>query len=155
MYVQSAFLTSPLDEEVYVEHPPSFARQGQEMKLFRLKKALYGLKQTPIVWKKKIDVFLVEIGLLKCTYEHRVYIKNGVESNCLIVCLYMDNLLVTRNNENDIEYFKSKMMQQFEMIDLGLLSNFLCIEFQRTTHDIIMHQTKYASDLLLRFNMSN
>jgi len=45
------------------------------------------------------------------------------------------------------------MFDEFEMSDLGKLNYFLGIEFTNTVHGLIMHQTKYARDLLKRFKM--
>lgn len=40
----------------------------------------------------------------------------------IIVCLYVDDLLVTGSNRSEIEKFKERMESEFEMIDLGILS---------------------------------
>ncbi|RDX67453.1 Copia protein, partial [Mucuna pruriens] len=45
------------------------------------------------------------------------------------------------------------MMNEFEMSDLRLLFYFLGIEFEMTRYGMVMHQTKYAKDLLKRLNM--
>lgn len=45
--VKSAFLQGDLKEEVYVQQPLGFVRQGEEEKVYKLYKALYGLKQAP------------------------------------------------------------------------------------------------------------
>lgn len=55
----------------------------------------------------------------------------GGRSNLLIVCLYVDDLLVTASSEPEITSFKQSMMREFEMTDLGELSYFLGIEFKR------------------------
>lgn len=58
-------------------------------------------------------------------YENGVYLKVlkvVTSTNFLIVCLYVDNLLVIENNEWEIKEFKKKMVKGFEMSDLGLLS---------------------------------
>lgn len=44
-------------------------------------------------------------------------------------------------------------MSEFEMTDLGHLAYFLGVEFKRTEDGVFMHQSKYANDLLRRFNM--
>ena len=44
-------------------------------------------------------------------------------------------------------------MNEFEMSDLGLLSYFLGMEFRMTQYGTVMHQSKYAQDLLKKFNM--
>jgi hypothetical protein len=39
------------------------------------------------------------------------------------------------------------MMREFEMIDLGLISYFIGIKFQRTKKGLNMHQQRYAMGL--------
>ena len=41
----------------------------------------------------------------------------------------------------------------FSMIDLGLLSQFLGLEIAQSQHGIKVHQSKYALDLVKKFNM--
>lgn len=50
----------------------------------------------------------------------------------LIVCLYVNELIVTSSSEELISNFKHQMLNEFEMIDLGRLSYFLIIEFTET-----------------------
>jgi hypothetical protein len=47
MDVKSAFLNGDLQEDVYMQQPPSFEIAGKEHKVYKLIKALYGLKQAP------------------------------------------------------------------------------------------------------------
>ena len=79
--------------------------------------------------------------------------KGSEKAEKLIVCLYVDDLLITDNNENAINMFKGQMMNEFEMSDLGFLTYFLGIEFKVTQYGTMMHQSKYAKGLLKRFNM--
>jgi hypothetical protein len=50
MDVKNAFLHGDLQEELYIEQPPSYVDQTHLNLVCRLKKALYGLKQAPRVW---------------------------------------------------------------------------------------------------------
>nr|GEZ09130.1 retrovirus-related Pol polyprotein from transposon TNT 1-94 [Tanacetum cinerariifolium] len=52
MDVKTAFLYSPLKEEVYVNQPDGFVDPYYPDKVYRLKKALYGLKQALRAWSK-------------------------------------------------------------------------------------------------------
>ncbi|GAU50018.1 hypothetical protein TSUD_331710 [Trifolium subterraneum] len=153
MDVKCAFLNGPLDEEVYVVQPPGFTSKEDEFKVYKLHKALYGIKQAPRAWNKRIDKFLGDIGFSKCVTEHGVYVKNCAEKGTIILCLYVDDLLITGSNEAHIREFKVDMMREFEMTDLGHISYFLGIEFQRTSEGLILHQKKYASEILKRFEM--
>ncbi|GAU51473.1 hypothetical protein TSUD_95880 [Trifolium subterraneum] len=153
--VKSAFLNGPLEEEVYVKQPPGFEVKGQEQKVYRLRKALYGLKQAPRAWNKRIDGFLIKIGFTKCVSEHGVYVKGLSKLDHIILCLYVDDLLITGANEKEIVKFKTSLMQEFEMYDLGNLSYFLGMEFKHTKKDVFLHQKKYAEDILNRFKMVN
>lgn len=46
MTVKFAFLNGSLQKEVYVEQPPSFVKEEEENKVYKLKETLYGLKQS-------------------------------------------------------------------------------------------------------------
>jgi hypothetical protein len=90
---------------------------------------------------------------MQCVNEHGIYCRNT--TNNLIVCLYVDDMLVTENNEEEMKAFKKNMMKEIEMSDLGNLTYFLGIEFEMNSCRILIHQRKYAQDVLKRFNMLN
>jgi hypothetical protein len=150
--VKSAFLNGELEEEVYIDQPQGFVKKGSEDKVLRLRKALYGLKQAPRAWNKRIDKALINMKFNKCISEHGVYVKSG-GGEIVIVCLFVDDLLVTGNSEAKVAEFKENMMSEFDMTDLGELSYFLGIEFMRTSAGMVLSQQKYIADVLTRFNM--
>jgi hypothetical protein len=49
---------------------------------------------------------------------------------------------------------KDKLKREFEMSDLGELSFFLGMEFVRRKDGIVMHQQKYISEILEKFEMT-
>ena len=153
MDVKSAFLNGPLEEEVYVSQPPGFENKGDEDKVYRLRKALYGLKQAPMAWNKRIDSFMVSHEFKKCLVEHGVYVKHGRKSELVLMCIYVDDLLITGSNINKIEEFKKLLMKEFEMTNLGRLKYFLGMEFVETEQGLILNQKKYTSEILARFDM--
>ena len=53
------------------------------------------------------------------------------------------------NNLNDA------MNHAFSMTDMGLLSQFLGLEITQSQHGIKVHQSKYALDLMNKFNMKD
>ena len=102
MDVKSAFLNGYLEEEVYILQPPGFEIEKHEDKVYRLRKALYGLKQSPRAWNMRIDGVLAKQRFIKCKTEHGVYVRDNCPTNLLLVCLYVDDLLVTGSSENEI-----------------------------------------------------
>ncbi|GAU30308.1 hypothetical protein TSUD_385290 [Trifolium subterraneum] len=155
MDVKCAFLNGPLSEEVFVKQPPGFEVKGQTTKVYKLHKALYGLKQAHRAWNKNIDGYLSQIGFTKCVTEHGVCVRKEKNKGAIILCLYVDDLLITGSNEEYIADFKKQMMREFEMTDIGHLSYFLRIEFARCARGLMMHQKRYASEILKRFDMVN
>jgi len=71
----------------------------------------------------------------------------------MIVYLCVDEPLVIGSNVVEIEEFKRRIMLEFEMSDLGLLSYFLGIEFISTSDGVFMHQKRYATEILKTFHM--
>lgn len=153
--VKSAFLNGDLEEEVYVSQPEGFVVKGSENKVYRLRKALYGLKQAPRAWYSKIDAFFQDSKFMRSENEPTLYLRQHSNGDFLVVCLYVDDMIYMGSSESLIADFKSNMMRNFEMTDLGLLQYFLGLEVKQSEEGIFVCQKKYASDLLKRFNMSN
>ena len=151
--VKSAFLHGEITEEVFVEQPPEYDQKGHESKVYRLKKELYGLKQVPRAWYSRIETYFIKEGFTKCPYEHTLFIKTADGGKILIVCLYVDDLIFTGNDEVMFEQFKKSMKIEFDMTDLGIMKYFLGIEVLQKADGIFITQRKYAQEILERFNM--
>ena len=90
-------------------------------------KVVFGLKQAPRAWYGKIDDHMQKKGFDKSTSESTLYIK-VINDDLIIVSLYVNGLLVTKNNAEFVKQFKIQMMQAFEMTDLREMAFFLGIE---------------------------
>lgn len=53
------------------------------------------------------------------------------------------------------ERFKHSMKQEFDMFDLGKMKYFLDVEVVQSTEGIFISQTKYAKEVLERFDMEH
>jgi hypothetical protein len=150
--VKSAFLNGELAEEVYVHQPPGFVIDGQEDKVLRLDKALYGLHQASRAWNAKLDETLVALGFSHSTSEQAVYAR-GEGVSWLLVGIYVDDLIITGNNDTIIANFKQQMSSRFEMSDLGLLSFYLGIQVKQGSNGISLSQSAYVRKILQRASM--
>lgn len=101
------------------------------------------MKQAPKAWYSRIDAYFEKEGFKKCPCEHALLLKNEDGKKILIVCLYVDDLIYTKNDMSIIEKFKQSMMSEFDMSDLGIMHYFLSIEVIQSTAGIFISQKKY------------
>lgn len=64
-------------------------------------------------------------------------------------------IIYTGNDESMCNDFRSSMMLEFDMTDLGRMRYFLGIEILKNNHGIFMCQRKYAHDVLTQFGMQD
>lgn len=57
----------------------------------------------------------------------------------ILVCLYVDDTLLTRNCNSEINKIKRVLMKAFDMTDLGNMVYFLGMEILHIDKGIIMH----------------
>jgi hypothetical protein len=145
--VKNAFLHGDLQEEVYMEIPPGFSKSYTTGKVCRLKKSLYGLKQSPRAWFDRFRRVLCGMGYKQCNGDHTVFYRH-FGRRIVVLVVYVDDIIVTGDNEEEIKQLKKKLSQEFEVKDLGQLRYFLGIEIARSPKGIVLSQRKYVLDLL-------
>jgi hypothetical protein len=118
MDVKTAFLNRELEEEIYIDHPDGFVANGQEGMVCKLLKSLYGLKQAPKQWHEKFDRTLTYADFLVNEADTCVYYRYGGGEG-VILCLYVDDILIFGTNLNVIKEVKYLLSNNFEMKDLG------------------------------------
>lgn len=132
-----------------------FEIKGKEQMVYRLHKALYGLKQAPKAWYSKIDKYFAAQGFKKSDNEYTLYKKAEENGNILLVCIYVDDIVCLSSSIQLVTEFKTDMMKQFEMSDLGMLTYFLGVEVIQDELGVFISQKKYTLDLLRQYNMHN
>ena len=79
-----------------------------------------------------------------------VYTKT-VGDVCIIVCLYIDNMLILRTNIEAIKSTKQMLSNNFDMKDLGVADVILGIKIIRTPDGISLSQSHYVDKMIERF----
>lgn len=126
-----------LQEEVCVEQPQGLIIKGKEHLVYKLKKYLYGLKKALREWYSRIYGYLQQYGLQSRKNELTLYImKQGID--ILLACLYVDDLIYMGSSYNLNDELKMKMMDEFEMKDLGLMHYFLGLEVYQCNDEIFV-----------------
>lgn len=118
--VKLAFLHGELSENVYIEQLKGYEKKGREHLVYKLHKALYCLN--------RIEAYFIKEGFKHCDSEQTLFTKREEDGKIIIVSLYVNDLIFTRNNEIMLSHFNISMMKEFEMSDLGKLHYFLGIE---------------------------
>ena len=72
----------------------------------------------------------------------------------MVITIYVDDLIVGGDNENEVEHVKSLLKHKLDMKDLGELKFFLGIEVIRTPEGIWLLQRQYALDMLSKYGMT-
>ncbi|KAI3507180.1 hypothetical protein L1887_22027 [Cichorium endivia] len=150
--VNNAFLHGNLSELVFMEQPPGFRDDDFPDHVCRLNKALYGLKQAPRSWFHRLSTFLLSNGFVCSRADPSLFVfKRG--SCILYLLVYVDDLILTGNEEPVIRSFINQLHCEFSIKDLGRLNFFLGLEVSYTTTGLFLGQSKYAHDILQRANM--
>ncbi|GAU37763.1 hypothetical protein TSUD_102800 [Trifolium subterraneum] len=98
----------------------------------------------------------VKYAFLNGTLEEEVYVEQPQEfivKAYWILKVYSRAWNLHKSNKNEIEKIKAQMSEEFDMTDLGKFQYFLGLEFSNTNKGLIVHQKKYVTDVLKRFNM--
>jgi hypothetical protein len=152
MDVKSVFLNGYINEEVYVEQPPSFKDDKKPNHVYKLKKALYGLKQAPRVWYERLRDFLLSKGFNMGKVDTTLYTKK-IGQDLFVLQIYVDDIIFGSTNQDYCKEFRRMMANEFEMSMIGELSYFLGLQIKQLKNGTFVSQGKYIKDMLKKFGM--
>lgn len=78
---------------------------------------------------------------------------NRRQDKVTALIVYVDDMIVTGNDEGEREVLQKYLSTEFEMKDLGPLKYFLGLEVSRSKEGIFLSQRKYTLDLLQETGM--
>ena len=138
-----------------MDQPDGFAVKGQEGMVCKLLKSLYGLKQAPKQWHEKFDKTLMSVGFVVNEADKCVYYRFGGGEG-VILCLYVDDILIFGTSLNVIKEVKDFLSQNFEMKDLGEADVILNIKLVKEGDGgVTLLQSHYVEKVLSRFGYSD
>jgi len=83
-----------------------------------------------------------------------VYVKNTYKGY-VIVCLYIDDMLILGNNDHIIKSTKKILTNKFDMKNLGVADIILGIQISRTYDGLVLSQSHYIEKNLDRISKGN
>ncbi|KAI3441648.1 AAA domain-containing protein [Psidium guajava] len=150
--VKNAFLHVDLQEDIFMQSPPGLPHTSGQV--CRLRRALYGLKQAPRAWFEKFGNAIRSAGFTQSETDHAMFVHIS-SAGCTILLLYVDDMIITRDDRAHIEHTKRHLKHHFSMKDLEPLRYFLGLEITRNSRGILLSQQKYTADILSRATLSD
>ena len=96
---------------------------------------------------------MTTFGYKQSNSDHTLFLKKQ-HGKITTLIVYVDDMIVTGNDLEEMKALKEYLSKEFEMKDLGPLKYFLGIEVSRSSKGIFLSQRKYAVDLLHETGMS-
>ena len=104
---------------------------------------------------RKFDKTLTSAGFAVNEVDKCVYYRGG-GGDTVILCLYVDDILIFGNNINVIKEVKDFLSNNFEMKDLGEADVILIIKLLREENGgVTLVQSHYVEKVLNRFGYSD
>lgn len=154
--VCTAFLYSPVEEEVYMRQPEGYTKYDTDGTPFvcKLQRSLYGLRQAPRSWNKMITNWLIDYGFTQCLTDPGAYTIT-IKGSLYVLCLYVDDIILVGRSSDFISKFKRSFSARFKIEDLGPVAWLLgcTITRDRQSRIIRIGQRQLLSDLLDEFGM--
>jgi hypothetical protein len=150
--ISNAFLHGFLKEDVFMLQPLGFAHSDYPNHVCKLHKSLYGLKQAPCAWFEHFTSHLLTIGFTASMADPSLFVFHQ-GSILLYLLLYLDDIILTGNSTVAITSLITQLAATFELKDLGPLRYFLGLQIEYGSDCLFVHQQKYITDLLSKFNM--
>ena len=118
MNLKNAFLNGELREEVFMV-PPSGFEMNFGSRVCTLCKPLYGLKQSHRAWFDKFTIFVKAQGHTQVQSNHTLFYKYAAADKIAILIFYVDDIIITDCDEEELACLKRKLATEFEIKDLG------------------------------------
>jgi hypothetical protein len=153
MDVETAFLNAEVKEVIYVKQAPGYEEKGKENYVYKLKKSLYGLKQSPRNWNDDIVKFFTSIKFRPLDSDCCLLVKQ-VSRGIIIVGLFVDDIIITGNEQKLIDEIKDLLKGKYVMQDLGELNQLLGMNIIRKDNKLMISQQVHIQRLIDNYDLS-
>ncbi|RVW28765.1 Retrovirus-related Pol polyprotein from transposon RE1 [Vitis vinifera] len=134
--IKNAFLNVDLEEEVYMEIPPGFEESMAKNQVCKLQKSLYDLKQSPQAWFDRFTKAVLKLGYKQGQADHTLFVKRSHAGKMAILIVYVDDIILSGNDMEELQNLKKYLSEEFEVKDLGNLKYFLGMEVARSRKEL-------------------
>jgi hypothetical protein len=144
--VSSAYLYSPIEEEVYVQ-PPVKIMPHLKGKIMRLKKAMYGTKQAARCWWQFFKRKMEAVGFVASDLEQSFYIyRKGVDF--VIIWLHVDDGLAVASNQLLLDNLRVEMQKEMNIKWADGVKRLVGLNIVTKDGEVILDQERLASQIV-------
>jgi hypothetical protein len=86
--------------------------------------------------------------MTRCEADYSIFFLHSSPTTCLYLLVYVDDIIITGNDEASIQRLKEHLSLHFQTKDLGPLKYFLGIEVAQSKTGVAITLRKYALDIL-------
>uniref|UniRef100_A0A2N9GMU5 Reverse transcriptase Ty1/copia-type domain-containing protein n=1 Tax=Fagus sylvatica TaxID=28930 RepID=A0A2N9GMU5_FAGSY len=108
----------------------------------------------PRAWFERFTSHLLTLGFTASLADASLFVLHH-GSTTVYLLLYVDDIIITDNNSTAISDIISQLSAAFEIKDLGPLRYFLGLQIDYKKVRLFVHQHKYITDLLHKFQMTD
>lgn len=105
------------------------------------------MKQTSHQWYKCFSSVLLGANFVQSPADNTLFVR-ATSTSFIVVLVYVDDLLITINDDAALAQLKDLLHSEFKIKDLGSARFFLGLEISRSSEGIAVCQRKCALNLL-------
>ena len=113
-----------------------------------------GLKKAHRSWFEKFWTTILSVGFSQSSSDYSLFLRQS-SSGITILLIYVDDMIITKNDEVGISHLKNLLHSSFKIKDLEKLIYFLGLEVSYGVEGIKLSQQKYAKDLVKSVNLTD
>ena len=101
--------------------PSSYTTSSKTGVVCKLQCALYGLKQSPRAWFGRFSQAMKKYGFYQSNSDHTLFLKHQ-RGKVTTLVVYVDDIIITRDDTEEIAKLQKQLATEFEMKNLGGLN---------------------------------
>ncbi|THH18467.1 hypothetical protein EUX98_g8949, partial [Antrodiella citrinella] len=152
----SAYLNSPLDEDVYMEQPRGFESADRQKYVLKLAKALYGLKQGGRKWYETLCATLADLGFRRAESDFGVFFK-VCGDDLIVMAVHVDDCALTGSSTRLLDEHLERIKQRYRLTSNDALDWLLGIKVvrDRQASTLALSQHAYIDSIISRYNFND